>query len=111
MGRQSDCVQKACDRDGCQPKDLRYSTISVSLKRALRSNEEDLLSRFRSVSDTIGILQHVASLIVNHALCRDPTLIRDFKSFKTVFDRGMTASEIALGLKAESRKNKENPFA
>ena len=62
------------------------------------------------MSDTIGILQHVASLVVNYTLCLDPTVIKDFKSIKTIFDKGITASEIALGLKGESSTNKNNPF-
>ena len=92
MGRQSECIQIACDRDRCNAKDLRYSTISVSLKKALLKQDEekrkDLLTRFRSISDTVGILQHVASLIINYALCLNPQLTNDVKNMKTIFDQG-----------------------
>ena len=78
---------------------MRYSTVSISLKRILRTQSKALHYAFKDVSDTIGVLRYVASMIVNRAAIDDPEVFSSTKQVKTIFDWAIGAAEIQLGLK------------
>ena len=101
-------IKKACDSFNCEQTQLRYSTVSVSLKRLLKKKSKALLYVLRDISSTTGVMQHVASLVVNSALTKDPSMLSEYKNIKTIYDQAMSAVGDALGLRirASSHENK-----
>ena len=108
-------LAKESSGDGCG---LRFSTISVSLSKALRPEFKSLRHRFDEVSQSAGILNHVASLVVNAALIADPDIVLRFITdtdkgninLQTMFGQAQSAAQRALGLSGRQSKT-ENHFA
>ena len=58
-------LKQACESFSCTSSQLRYSTISVSLQRLVKKKSRALVHELTNISNTIGVLQHISSLVVN----------------------------------------------